>query len=96
MHPALMAHFHLPCRQPSYALTRPSPTPPLPPNRHIYLHQTQVGLAAMRESGLRGATHMFLKPVKNQNAWRLILGVLNLLQVSQHTSLCVVMVAQLL
>ncbi len=41
----------------------------------------QLGLAAMRESGVRSSTHAFLKPVKNQNAWRLILGVLDLLQV---------------
>ena len=38
-------------------------------------------VASLKDGGIRSYTHIILKPIKNQNAWRLVLGVLNLLQV---------------
>lgn len=38
-------------------------------------------IAGLEQGGLRGATHQFVKPIKNQNAWRPVLGILTLLQV---------------
>ena len=38
-------------------------------------------LAGLKESGLRTSTHQLLRPIKNQSAWRPVLGVLTILQV---------------
>lgn len=39
-------------------------------------------LAGVRDASLRTHTHIFLKPIKNQSAWRPVLGILTLLRVS--------------
>ena len=38
-------------------------------------------IAGLKDAGLRSSTQHFVKPIKNQNQWRLVLGVLALLQV---------------
>ncbi len=42
-------------------------------------------LAGVRDASLRTHTHIFLKPIKNQSAWRPVLGILTLLRVSAST-----------
>jgi len=37
-------------------------------------------VAGLKDGGIRSATHVFVKPIKNQNAWRPVLGILALLQ----------------
>mmetsp|Transcript_16128 Transcript_16128/g.44039 ORF Transcript_16128/g.44039 Transcript_16128/m.44039 type:complete len:886 (+) Transcript_16128:261-2918(+) len=37
-------------------------------------------IAGLKDGGIRNYTHIIMKPIKNQNAWRPILGVLTLLQ----------------
>eukprot|EP00798_Chlamydomonas_sp_ICE-L_P028475 gene28475-31625_t len=37
-------------------------------------------MAGLKDAGLAHSTHQFVKPIKNQNAWKPVLGILNLLQ----------------
>lgn len=37
-------------------------------------------IAGLKDSNIRNATHLFVKPVKNQSAWKLLLGILGLLE----------------
>jgi hypothetical protein len=38
-------------------------------------------LSGVKDADLRASAHLFLKPVKNQSAWRPVLSILNILQV---------------
>ena len=40
-------------------------------------------IAGLKDGGIRSYTHIIIKPIKNQNAWRPVLGVLTLLQVQK-------------
>jgi hypothetical protein len=44
-------------------------------------------MSGLKEADRRSSTHLLLKPVKNQSAWRPVLGVLNILQVGWLSSL---------
>eukprot|EP00195_Chlamydomonas_chlamydogama_P012277 CAMPEP_0202901254 /NCGR_PEP_ID=MMETSP1392-20130828/14151_1 /ASSEMBLY_ACC=CAM_ASM_000868 /TAXON_ID=225041 /ORGANISM="Chlamydomonas chlamydogama, Strain SAG 11-48b" /LENGTH=824 /DNA_ID=CAMNT_0049587793 /DNA_START=202 /DNA_END=2677 /DNA_ORIENTATION=+ len=37
-------------------------------------------IAGLKDANLRSSTHLFVKPIKNQNAWRPVLGILGMLQ----------------